>query len=125
MSHRWGMRLIVAVSCAALLAGVGAQDSVPPPVPADGPTAEQLDKAREILGDAAASPDATGASAGAAAAAAAAEDERTKDVSPFEAYVQGQVTGDIRAPRVSFGEGAIFEGNVEMRTAARKDGATS
>lgn len=28
----------------------------------------------------------------------------------------GQVTGDIRAPSVSFGEGAIFEGNVEMRT---------
>jgi len=33
----------------------------------------------------------------------------------------GQVTGDIRAPSVSFGEGAIFEGNVEMRT-ARKAG---
>ena len=33
----------------------------------------------------------------------------------------GQVTGDIRAPSVSFGEGAIFEGNVEMRT-ARKSG---
>jgi cytoskeletal protein CcmA (bactofilin family) len=35
----------------------------------------------------------------------------------------GQVTGDIRAPSVSFGEGAIFEGNVEMRS-ARKAGGT-
>ncbi len=34
-----------------------------------------------------------------------------------EVGVSGQVTGDIRAPSVSFGEGAIFEGNVEMRTA--------
>jgi cytoskeletal protein CcmA (bactofilin family) len=42
-----------------------------------------------------------------------------------EVGAAGQVTGDIRAPRVSFGEGAIFEGNVEMRTTSRKDGAAS
>jgi cytoskeletal protein CcmA (bactofilin family) len=35
----------------------------------------------------------------------------------------GQVAGDIRAPSVTFGEGAIFEGNVEMRT-ARNPGST-
>ena len=35
----------------------------------------------------------------------------------------GQVTGDIRAPSVSFGEGAIFEGNVEMRSARKAGGA--
>lgn len=29
----------------------------------------------------------------------------------------GQVTGDIRAPNVVFAEGAVFEGNVEMRSA--------
>lgn len=28
----------------------------------------------------------------------------------------GQVTGDLRAPSVSFAEGAVFEGNVEMRS---------
>lgn len=30
----------------------------------------------------------------------------------------GQVTGDIRAPSVAFAEGAVFEGNVEMRSAS-------
>lgn len=29
----------------------------------------------------------------------------------------GRVTGDIRAPNVSFADGAVFEGNVEMRSA--------
>lgn len=32
-----------------------------------------------------------------------------------EVGATGQVTGDIRAPSVSFAEGAVFEGNVEMR----------
>ncbi len=34
-----------------------------------------------------------------------------------EVGATGQVCGDIRAPSVSFAEGAVFEGNVEMRTA--------
>lgn len=34
----------------------------------------------------------------------------------------GKVTGDIRAPSVAFGEGAVFEGNVEMRTAHNAGG---
>ena len=32
-----------------------------------------------------------------------------------EVGATGQVTGDIRAPSVVFAEGAVFEGNVEMR----------
>lgn len=32
-----------------------------------------------------------------------------------EVGATGQVTGDIRAPSVAFAEGAVFEGNVEMR----------
>ena len=34
-----------------------------------------------------------------------------------EVGATGQVCGDIRAPSVSFDEGAVFEGNVEMRSA--------
>ena len=33
-----------------------------------------------------------------------------------EVGATGKVTGDIRAPSVSFAEGAVFEGNVEMRS---------
>lgn len=40
-----------------------------------------------------------------------------------EVGAAGQVTGDIRAPSVAFGEGAIFEGNVEMRTARNSGGS--
>ncbi|NKB87865.1 MAG: hypothetical protein GKS06_06565 [Acidobacteria bacterium] len=40
-----------------------------------------------------------------------------------EVGASGQVTGDIRAPSVAFGEGAIFEGNVEMRTARNSGGS--
>ena len=36
----------------------------------------------------------------------------------------GQVLGDIRAQSVSFAEGAVFEGNVEMRS-AKSGGETS
>ena len=35
----------------------------------------------------------------------------------------GIVTGDIRAPSVAFAEGAVFEGNVEMRS-GRADEST-
>lgn len=34
-----------------------------------------------------------------------------------EVGATGQVLGDIRAQSVSFAEGAVFEGNVEMRSA--------
>lgn len=41
-----------------------------------------------------------------------------------EVGATGQVCGDIRAPSVSFAEGAVFEGNVEMRSArVRKEGS--
>lgn len=38
-----------------------------------------------------------------------------------EVGATGQVTGDIRAPSVSFAEGAVFEGNVEMRSLPASD----
>lgn len=38
-------------------------------------------------------------------------------VSRVEVGNNGRVTGDIRAPNVSFADGAVFEGNVEMRKA--------
>lgn len=37
-----------------------------------------------------------------------------------EVGTTGQVLGDIRAQSVAFAEGAVFEGNVEMRTAKGK-----
>lgn len=37
-----------------------------------------------------------------------------------EVGATGQVFGDIRAQSVSFAEGAVFEGNVEMRSAKGK-----
>ena len=36
-----------------------------------------------------------------------------------EVGATGQVTGDIRAPSVAFAEGAVFEGNVEMRATSK------
>ena len=36
--------------------------------------------------------------------------------SRVEVGATGHVTGDIRAPSVAFAEGAVFEGNVEMRS---------
>lgn len=42
-----------------------------------------------------------------------------------EVGATGQVTGDIRAPSVSFAEGAVFEGNVEMRTVRMPKGTTA
>ena len=41
--------------------------------------------------------------------------------SRVEVGATGHVTGDIRAPAVAFAEGAVFEGNVEMRS-VRGDG---
>ena len=38
-----------------------------------------------------------------------------------EVGTSGQVTGDIRAPSVAFGDGAFFEGTVEMRAANRSE----
>lgn len=37
-----------------------------------------------------------------------------------EVGATGQVIGDLRAPSVAFAEGAVFEGNVEMRSARAK-----
>jgi cytoskeletal protein CcmA (bactofilin family) len=41
-------------------------------------------------------------------------------VERVEVGATGQVLGDIRAQSVSFAEGAVFEGNVEMRSAKRE-----
>ncbi len=39
-----------------------------------------------------------------------------------EVGATGHVVGDLRAPSVAFAEGAVFEGNVEMRSAQAKRG---
>ncbi len=43
-------------------------------------------------------------------------------IQKVEVGATGQVTGDIRAPSVVFAEGAVFEGNVEMRATDRAGG---
>ncbi len=43
-------------------------------------------------------------------------------IQKVEVGATGQVTGDIRAPSVVFAEGAVFEGNLEMRATDRAGG---
>ena len=43
-------------------------------------------------------------------------------IQKVEVGATGQVTGDIRALSVVFAEGAVFEGNVEMRATDRAGG---